>query len=92
MELIPERFDTQNPLSLTPDGKKRHHCAWIPFHGGQRVCFGKTLAENKMKLVITYLTQTFNFKFEDKRYETELPKAQMDMSHKVEIWLELTKY
>ena len=44
-EFLPERFDQTSPLYLTPDGKKRHSCSWIPFHGGQRVCFGKTLAE-----------------------------------------------
>ena len=45
MEMLPERFDSSNPLYLTPDGKKRHAQSWVPFHGGPRVCFGKTLAE-----------------------------------------------
>ena len=56
MEFLPERFDNSNPLSLTPAGKKRHPMSWVPFHGGNRVCFGKTLAESKLRIMMTYLT------------------------------------
>ena len=75
MEMIPERFDHSNKLSLTPAGNKRHNCSWVPFHGGNRVCFGKTLAETNMKIFTLYLSQKFNFEFEDKRYDTEIPLA-----------------
>ena len=92
MELLPERFDSNSPLYLTPEGKKRHPMSWIPFHGGPRVCFGKTLAEGNLKIMTTYMTQKFNFKFEDPRYETEIPVAQIDQSHTVPIWLKLTAY
>ena len=79
MEMLPERFDHSNPLSLTPAGKKRHAQSWVPFHGGSRVCFGKTLAESNLKILVTYMTQKFdNFRFEDARYETELPFAALD--------------
>ena len=90
MEFLPERFDNNNPLSLTPDGKKRHPQSWVPFHGGNRVCFGKTLAESNLKILMTYLTEMFEFKFEDPLYETEFPGAQIDMSHYPSVWLELT--
>jgi len=44
-EFIPERFDNSNPLSRTPDGRKRSAVCWTPFFGGMRICFGKTFAE-----------------------------------------------
>ena len=68
MEFLPERFDTSDPLYLTPDGKKRHNMAMTPFWGGPRVCFGKTLAENTMKVGLTYFTQMFDFEFEDAKF------------------------
>ena len=55
-EFLPERFDHESPLSLTPTGKKRWTTSLIPFHGGNRVCFGKTLAEANLKVLITYIT------------------------------------
>ena len=67
-------------LSLTPAGKKRHVNAWVPFHGGSRVCFGKTLAEAEIKMVTTYLTQKFDFEFEEEKYKKEMPLAQIDQS------------
>ena len=53
---MPERFDKESPLYLTPDGKKRHAFAYAPFNGGRRVCFGKTFAEANLKFLIIYLT------------------------------------
>ena len=55
-EFLPERFDPDSPLFLTPDGKKRLPFAYTPFLGGRRVCFGKTFAEANLKIVTTYLT------------------------------------
>ena len=92
MEMLPERFDQNNPLSLTPEGKKRHNCSFVPFHGGPRVCFGKVLAEGNLKILICYMTQKFNFKFEDPKYEQEIPFAQTGQSHNPEVWLKLTAY
>ena len=90
MELLPERFDSKNPLSLTPDGKKRHPYSFIPFHGGARACFGRTLADANLRMLITYMTQKFDFEFEDARYQTDVPIAQMDQSHKASVWLRVT--
>ena len=74
-EFLPERFDHSNPISLTPGGKMRSNGAWIPFSGGKRICFGKTLAEATLKITATYLSQAFDYKFVDKKYEAELPDA-----------------
>ena len=74
-EFLPQRFDNSDPLSLTPSGKKRHVNSWVPFHGGSRVCFGKTLAEAQIKVLHSYLTQKFNLEFEEEKYKTEMPFA-----------------
>ena len=55
-EFLPERFDQDNTLYLTPNGNKRHACSWSPFNGGKRVCFGKTFAEATLKIIATYMT------------------------------------
>jgi len=64
-EFLPQRFDNNDPLSLTADGKKRNPMSWVPFNGGKRVCFGKTFAEVNLKIVTTYLSQYFNFNMVD---------------------------
>ena len=65
-EFLPERFDSESPLFLTPDGKKRHPMSWAPFSGGKRICFGKTFAESNLKIILTYFTQFFDFEYVDK--------------------------
>ena len=52
----PDRFDSTSPLSLAPNGKKRHTFAYLPFYGGRRVCFGKTFAEANLKILASYMT------------------------------------
>ena len=74
-EFLPQRFDNDDPLSLTPSGNKRHVCSFIPFHGGSRVCFGKTLAEREIKIFTTMFTQKFDFKYEDEKYDSEIAMA-----------------
>ena len=65
-EFLPDRFDPQSPLYLTPAGKKRNMASFVPFGGGKRICFGKTFAEVSLKILITYFTQYFNFEYVDK--------------------------
>lgn len=89
-EFLPQRFDNNDPLSLTPSGQKRHVNAWNGFHGGSRVCFGKTLAEAQIKILTTYMTQNFNFAFENEQFNVELPFTQIDMANKKPIWIKLT--
>ena len=55
-EFLPRRFDTSDPLSLTPAGAKRNPYSWSPFNGGKRICFGKTFAEANLRIVGTYLS------------------------------------
>ena len=55
-EFLPRRFDTSDPLSKTPSGKKRNPYAFCPFNGGKRICFGKTFAEANLRIVGTYLS------------------------------------
>ena len=79
-DFIPQRFNVNDPLSLTPAGKKRHAMSWAPWNGGKRICFGKTFAEANLKIVSTYMTQYFDLKYveTDKYPDTNsLPKAQI---------------
>ena len=55
-EFLPERFDPESPLYLTPSGKRRSMYSFIPFFGGRRICLGKTFAELSMKIATTYLS------------------------------------
>ena len=65
MEFLPDRFDSDDPLYLTPSGEKRHPYVYMPFSNGKRICFGKSFAEATMKMTLTYMTQYFNFEHED---------------------------
>ena len=89
-EFLPDRFDHENPLSLTPDGRKRHSHSWVPFHGGKRICFGKTFAELTTKIVATYLTQYFDLEMADKKYATQFPICHFGMSAPSKLDLILT--
>ena len=80
-EFLPERFDPNSPLYLTPSGKKRNTMSWIPWNAGKRICFGKTFAESNLKIILTYLTQYFNFEMVDKaKYAEKFPVAVMNQS------------
>ena len=51
--------------------------AWIPFNGGKRVCFGKTFAEVNLKILQTYLTQHFDFKFKNPKFNEKIPYSHV---------------
>jgi len=72
-EFLPERWDSSNPLSLTPAGLKRDPMSFVPFMGGKRVCFGKTFAEISGRIVTTMLIHAFKFEFIEERFMTEFP-------------------
>ena len=94
-EFLPERFDPNSPLFLTPDGKKRLPTAYAPFGGGRRVCMGKTLAEANLKVVGTYLSQYFNFELLDqKRYgpKDSYPRSHSFMNGTMPVMMRLTEY
>jgi len=63
-EFLPERFNPESPLYITPNGKKRNPYSWLPFGGGRRMCFGKTLAEINMKFLAAYMSQFFEMEFD----------------------------
>ena len=64
-KFIPERFDSNSPYYLTPDGKRRNPYSFSPFLGGSRICIGKTFIEVVSKLTLPTLLSHFNFEFED---------------------------
>ena len=83
MEFLPDRFDSDDPLYLTPSGEKRHPYVFMPFSNGKRICFGKSFAEATMKMTLTYLTQYFNFEHDDECFgkDTDLyPQAHFGVS------------
>lgn len=55
-EFLPDRFDPTHTLAKTPSGEKRHPYAFVPFSGGTRICFGKSLAEMGGKTLLTMMT------------------------------------
>jgi len=90
-EFLPERFDSTSPLYLTPSGKKRNTMSYVPWSAGKRVCFGKTFAESNLKIMLTYITQTFNFEFAEKgKYDEKFPIAVMSQSKTPPIMINLT--
>ena len=38
------------------------------------------------------MSQKFNAKFEDEKYDTELPRAQAEQTEFPDVWLKLTAY
>lgn len=72
-EFLPERWDPNSPLYLTPDGKKRKPASFGPFLGGRRICLGKTLAENLAKIIIPIIISQVQFKFEKEIYSKKKP-------------------
>ena len=93
-EFKPERFDPQSPLFLTPDGKKRNPCSFMPFSAGQRVCLGKTFAEINLRLLSLHLTETFDFEYKNKeKYDgiDNYPLSMVFMNKVVPVEVNLTK-
>ena len=93
-EFLPERFDTESPLYLTPSGKKRNPMSWAPFSGGKRICFGKTFAESNLKIMLTYFTQFFDFEYVDKTLYPgdKYPVAVMFQSKNPPLLIKLTRH
>jgi len=69
-EFLPERFDPASPLYLTPKGTKRHPYSFMPFGGGDRVCFGKSFADYSIRTISSILLYSLNFEFVDKKWMT----------------------
>ena len=58
-EFIPERFDSDSPYFLTPDGKVRSPVAYIPFSLGPRNCLGQVLALAELRSLFAYFVWNF---------------------------------
>lgn len=90
----PDRFDLSHPDALTPEGKKRPLCSWLPFNGGKRVCFGKTFAEAVLRMLTTQMSQRFNFEFTGeaagKFDENNLPPLILSQSHHPKLPVRVT--
>lgn len=68
-EFLPERFDRESELFLTPSKKERHQYAWCPFMAGNRYCIGQLVASKRLLAdVIPHLIGNFDFVFLDKKY------------------------
>ena len=53
-EFLPDRFNSDSPLFLTPEGKLRCTTAYIPFSLGPRSCLGKALALAELRALFVY--------------------------------------
>jgi len=58
---LPDRFNPDSPLFLTPSNKRRNNFTHAPFFGGQRICIGKTFVEVISKLTLPTLWVNFDF-------------------------------
>ena len=90
-EFLPQRFDPDDPLFLTPNGNKRHSDSFVPFNGGKRICFGKTFAEIVVKIATLYMVELFNIEHLSEEKD-KYPLMHIGMVGDQEILLKLTKY
>ena len=89
-EFLPERFDSSDPLSLTPAGMKRSPGSFAPFNGGKRICLGKNFAETNLKILLTYMTQRYECEHVERRFnETEFPYSHLLKSSNQTIMVKL---
>ena len=54
-EFLPERFDEDSELYLTPEGKRRSPFAFLPFSYGSRSCAGQNMAKTEMSVFVAYM-------------------------------------
>ena len=59
-EFLPERWDPENPLYLTPDGKPRSKFSWLPFSIGPRACPGQFFALLQLKTWLIFVARNSN--------------------------------
>lgn len=69
----PYRFDPNNELFKTPDGKQRHPLSLVPFSMGERKCIGYNLANVMMPTIISKIAHDFDMEFVDQNlYEEDV--------------------
>lgn len=93
-EFLPDRFNPESPLYLTPEGKQRHPMSHATFMYGSRICIGKSLAEIALRVAILYYAYNFDGKFtESNKYQKpdDFPLAMFMQTKTIPIPVELTK-
>ena len=92
-KFLPERFDPENPLFLTPEGKKRHPFSYVPWNGGRRGCIGQSFADKNVKTVMIYMLSHFDFKFADPEMPTwhGYPMCHQGQSKRIPIMVNITE-
>lgn len=88
---IPDRFDPENPLFLTPEGKRRHPMSFAPFLGGKRICLGKTFVETISKIIGPTILYNFDFKAQNPKHLERKPENNTVCIHEPSILVKLTK-
>eukprot|EP00347_Sterkiella_histriomuscorum_P011732 403371320 len=88
-QFLPERFDPQSPLYLTPEGKPRNATCFAPFLGGKRSCLGKTFAETTFKFMMPILLNSFEFQFLDENQKLNKPENNALMFKRPQIFMKL---
>jgi len=73
-EFLPDRWDHESPLYLTPKGTRRHPFSFMPFSSGRRICFGKTFADYAARTITSILVHNVDFEFVDKKWMKEIPQ------------------
>ena len=48
------------------------------------------MAEGEIKILTTFFTQKFDFKYEDEKYEENIAFSQIEQSETPAVWLRLT--
>lgn len=66
-EFLPERFDPDNKLYLTPGGKERHELSFMPFGLGDRKCIGYKFAEFVVPIIAMNMVHNFDLEFCDEK-------------------------
>jgi cytochrome P450 len=75
---------------LRPDGKPRSPYAFAPFHAGRRVCVGKTLAENMIRITLPILSHFLDFEYMDQKDDIEKPQNNGVLREKPVVMMKVT--
>lgn len=80
-KFMPERFDSNSPLSLTPSGQKRNTFSFAPFTAGHRICIGMTFVQNVSKTLLPSLIHHMKFKAIDADFKMPYNNVYERLTH-----------
>lgn len=66
-EFLPQRFDPNDPLYLTPGGKERHKGSFKPFAYGPRKCLGYLFAGVAVPSFVLNMVNTYDLVHMDEK-------------------------